>query len=105
MSPGQNSTSRRLAGLSARHRQVERRAGWPGRGRRFPVSLLMVEEMLAAGGISATHETIRQWGLKFGCEFANRVRRRARRRGDKWHLDEVDWRARSLPRFGPDVKQ
>ena len=49
----------------------------------------MVEEMLAARGISVTHETIRQWGLKFGREFANRIRQRAPRRGDKWHLDEV----------------
>ena len=52
---------------------------------RFPLSLRMVEEMLAARGISVTHETIRQWGLKFGREFANRIRRRAPCRGDKWH--------------------
>jgi putative transposase len=32
----------------------------------------MVEEMLAARGIAVTHETIRQWGLKFGQEFAKR---------------------------------
>src|SRR5881394_3228262 len=56
---------------------------------RFPLSLRMVEEMLAARGISVTHETIRQWGLKFGREFANRIRQRAPCRGDKWHLDEV----------------
>src|SRR5260370_33033833 len=56
---------------------------------RFPLSLRMVEEMLAARGISVTHETIRQWGLKFGREFACRIRRRAPLRGDKWHLDEV----------------
>src|ERR1700756_778977 len=56
---------------------------------RFPLSLLMVEEIVAARGISVTHETIRQWGLKFGQEFADRIRRRAPRRGDKWHLDEV----------------
>jgi transposase-like protein len=56
---------------------------------RFPLSLRMVEEMLAARGISVTHETIRQWGPKSGREFANRIRRRAPRRGDKWHLDEV----------------
>ncbi len=56
---------------------------------RFPLSLRMVEEMLAARGISVTHETIRQWGLKFGREFAGRIRRRAPLRGDKWHLDEV----------------
>ena len=56
---------------------------------RFPWSLRMVEEMLAARGIAVTYETIRQWCLKFGQEFANRLRRRAPRRGDKWHLDEV----------------
>src|SRR6266478_3715015 len=43
---------------------------------RFPLSLRMVEEMLAARGISVTHETIRQWGLKFGREFADRMSRR-----------------------------
>src|SRR6187549_457688 len=56
---------------------------------RFPLSLRMVEEMLAARGISVTYETIRQWSLKFGQEFANRIRRRAPCCGDKWHLDEV----------------
>ena len=56
---------------------------------RFPLSLRMVEEMLAARGISVTYETIRQWSLKFGREFASRLRRRAPRRGDKLHLDEV----------------
>jgi putative transposase len=56
---------------------------------RFPLSLRMVEEMLAARGISVTYETILQWGLKFGREFANRIRARAPRRGDKSYLDEV----------------
>src|SRR6202162_6439126 len=56
---------------------------------RFPLSLRMVEEMLAARGISVTYEPIRQWGLKFGREFANRIRRRVPCGGDKWHLDEV----------------
>lgn len=31
----------------------------------------------------------RQWALKFGQDFANRVRRRLPRAGDKWHHDEV----------------
>jgi putative transposase len=56
---------------------------------RFPLSLRMVEEMLAFRGIEVSHETIRQWGLKFGQEFANLIRRRLPRPGDKWHLDEV----------------
>lgn len=56
---------------------------------RFPLSLRMVEEMLAARGICLSHETVRLWAEKFGREFSNRIRRRAPLRGDKWHLDEV----------------
>ena len=33
---------------------------------RFPLSLRMVEEMLAARGIAVSHEIVRQWALKFG---------------------------------------
>lgn len=56
---------------------------------RFPLSLRMVEEMLAARGIEVSHETVRRWAEKFGQEFANRIRRRAPRPGARWHLDEV----------------
>ena len=57
---------------------------------RFPLSLRMVEDMLAARGIIVTHQTIRDWAEKFGRHFANEIRRRsAGRLGDKWHLDEV----------------
>src|ERR671933_791759 len=56
---------------------------------RFPLGLRMVEEMLAARGLIVSHETVRRWALKFGREFANRIRRRLPRAGDKWHLDEV----------------
>jgi putative transposase len=56
---------------------------------RFPLSLRRFEEMLAAREIGVSHETVRQWGLKFGEVFARRVRQRAPQRGDKWHLDEV----------------
>src|ERR671917_21520 len=56
---------------------------------RFPLSLRMVEEMLAARGILVSHESVRQWALKFGQHFANQIRRRLPATGDKWHLDEV----------------
>src|ERR687889_310491 len=56
---------------------------------RFPLSLRMVEEMLAARGIMVSHETVRRWALKFGQNFANQIRRRLPAAGDKWHLDEV----------------
>src|SRR3954454_6832493 len=56
---------------------------------RFPLSLRMVDELLAARGIMVSHETVRQWALKFGQAFANQIRRRLPCAGDKWHLDEV----------------
>src|ERR1700730_468591 len=56
---------------------------------RFPLSLRMVEEMLAARGVDVRHESVRYWAEKFGREFSNRIRRRAPLRGDKWRLDEV----------------
>ncbi len=56
---------------------------------RVPLSLRMVEEMLATRGIGVTYETVRQWGRKFGKPFSDRIRQRAPARGDKWHLDEV----------------
>jgi transposase-like protein len=56
---------------------------------RFPLSLRMVEEMLAAREICVTYETVRQWGKKFGRAFSDQIRQRAPARGDKWHMDEV----------------
>jgi putative transposase len=56
---------------------------------RFPLSLRMVEEMLAARGIIVSHASVRQWALKFGQDFAHQIRRRLPYAGDKWHLDEV----------------
>ena len=56
---------------------------------RFPLSLRMVEEMLAVRGIEVSHETVRKWGLRFGREIANGIRRRRPRGGAKWHLDEM----------------
>jgi putative transposase len=56
---------------------------------RFPLSFHEVEEMMLARGVVVSHETIRQWCRKFGQTYANGLRRRRPRPGDKWHLDEV----------------
>ena len=48
-----------------------------------------IEEMMLARGITVSHETIRQWCAKFGQTYANGLRRRRARPGDKWHVDEV----------------
>ncbi len=55
----------------------------------FSLSLRDVELILAERGITVTHESIRQWCLRFGADFACRLRRRRPRPGDTWHLDEV----------------
>ncbi len=56
---------------------------------RFALSYRDVEELLAERGVILTYETIRQWCLKFGQDYANALRRRRPQPGDKWHLDEV----------------
>ena len=56
---------------------------------RFPLSFREVEELMLQRGVVVSDETIRQWCAKFGQVYANRLRRRRARPGDKWHLDEV----------------
>src|SRR5271166_1960834 len=55
----------------------------------FALSLRDVEELMLARGVVVTYETIRSWCGKFGPDYANQLRRRRPRPGDKWHLDEV----------------
>ncbi len=56
---------------------------------RFPLSPRLVEEMLLERGIVVSYETIRRWGLKFGPNYARRLRRKRPSPNDVWHLDEV----------------
>ncbi|PVE21265.1 IS6 family transposase [Microvirga sp. KLBC 81] len=56
---------------------------------RFPLSLRLVEEMLLERGIVVSYETVRRWALKFGPDYARRLKRKTPSRHDTWHLDEV----------------
>jgi putative transposase len=56
---------------------------------RFCLSYRDVEELMAERGIILTYEAVRYWCRKFGQVYANQLRRRCPRPGDKWHLDEV----------------
>jgi putative transposase len=75
---------------------------------RFLLSYRNVEELLAERGIPVSSETVRRWCQKFGPAFADGLRRRRPRPGDKWHLDEVqpkingrrDWRWRAVGQGG-----
>ena len=56
---------------------------------RFPLSFREVEELMLERGVMVSYETVRRWCAKFGQAYANQLRRRRPRLGDKWHLDEV----------------
>jgi putative transposase len=60
----------------------------------FSLSLRDVELILAARGVIVSYETIRDWGSRFGRQFAASLKRRRPKPGDKWHLDEVFIRIR-----------
>ena len=55
----------------------------------FGLSLRDVELILAERGITVTRESIRQWCLTFGADFARKLRRGRPKPGATWHLDEV----------------
>ncbi len=40
-------------------------------------------------GIIVSYESIHQWCLKFGDEYALKLRKRRGQPGDKWHLEEI----------------
>ena len=67
--------------------EVIRHAVWLYRV--FSLSLRDVELILAERGVVVSHESIRRWCIRFGSEFATRLRRRRPKPGDTWHLDEV----------------
>ena len=91
---------------SSRRGEAEGRSKLPDphRGHRFPaeiiahavwlyhvfsLSLRDVELLLAERGVIVSYESVRRWCLKFGRNFADKLRRRRPQPGDTWHLDEV----------------
>ncbi|MEM1380003.1 MAG: IS6 family transposase [Pseudomonadota bacterium] len=66
---------------------------------RFPLSLHRVEEMLLARGLQVSYNNIRRWSAKFGPQLGRTIRRRTPRRGDVWHLDEVQAKIGGKPHW------
>ena len=57
---------------------------------RFPLSLRTIDELLAARVVVVvSHETVREWALKFEQSIANQIRRGLPATGSKSHMDEV----------------
>jgi transposase-like protein len=65
----------------------------------FSLSLRDVELLLAQRGVVVSYETVRRWCQKFGQAFADRLRRRRPRPGDKWHRDEVFIRLQGVQHY------
>jgi len=50
---------------------------------RFALSFRDVEEIMAMRGVTLSYEAIREWSLKFGQIYANDLRRRRPRPGER----------------------
>lgn len=48
-----------------------------------------MQELLFERGIVVSHETLRQWNIKFALLITEKLRHREPRRGSRWHIDEV----------------
>jgi putative transposase len=57
-----------------------------------------VRELMLERGVDVSYETIRARCERFGRQYANQLRRRGRRLGDNWHLDEVFVEINGAPR-------
>jgi putative transposase len=65
----------------------------------FSLRLRDVDLLLSERGVILSYETVRSWCKKFGQTFADRLRRRRPRPGDKWHLDEVFIRIQGVQHY------
>src|ERR1700753_1910224 len=65
----------------------------------FRLSLRDVELILAERGVVVSYETVRWWCKKFAASFADRLRRRRPRPGDKWYMDEVFIRIQGVQHY------
>jgi putative transposase len=77
---------RRSASLYKRHRfppEIIQHAVW------LYLSSRDVEDLLAERGIAVSYESIRLWCIKFGPQFARRLKRQHRGYGDTFFIDEV----------------
>jgi DNA-binding FrmR family transcriptional regulator len=60
---------------------------------RFPA------EILAERDVTVSYESERRWCKKFAASFADNLRRRRPRPGDKWHMDEVFIRIQGVQHY------
>lgn len=65
----------------------------------FNLGLRDVELILAERSVVVSYETVRRRCRKFAASFADRLRRRRPRPGNKWHMDEVFVRIQGVQHY------
>ena len=56
---------------------------------RFNLSHRDIEDLLAERGITVSYESVRLWCIKFGPQYARRLKRPHQGIGDTFYIDEV----------------
>ncbi len=56
---------------------------------RFTLSFRDIEDLLAERGVIVSYEAVRFWCIRFGPNYARRLRKKQHRFGDYWYLDEI----------------
>jgi putative transposase len=64
---------------------------------RFNDSYRDIKERLLYRGISVSHETARNWCIKFGPHFKDVIKKHEPKPSDKWYLDEQQLRISGEP--------
>jgi putative transposase len=66
---------------------------------RFNLSSRDIEDLVAERGIAISYESIRRWCIKFGPQYARRLRRQHKGYGDTFYLDEVFVRIQGVQHY------
>ena len=56
---------------------------------RFSLSYRDVSDLLIERGIVVSHQTVKEWNMRFGSLFSDEIKRRRRRPSRRWHVDEM----------------
>ena len=66
---------------------------------RFSLSYRDVSDLLLERGIEVSHQTIKDWNIRFGGLFADEIKKRRRTPNGRWHIDEAHIKIRGKKHY------
>jgi putative transposase len=66
---------------------------------RFTLSYRDVSDLLLERGIEVSHQTIKDWNIRFGEVFADEIKKRRRKPSRRWHIDEAHIKIRGKKHY------